>query len=245
MKRETTNQKNTKSITLKGIVILLISFLIVACVNYTFIFAYAYKNEEVYESALSQGNIEQILLQDNKIVKLSDYNLSNWGDVDVYIDSTPIITELKKSQYKLVGKGEQVLVRFLQNRWNSIAQIDLNSTNFPKYKSETYSKSVDTCVNFEIVKIFGEYYLINDYTYNQFGFEVTAVYKATSPEDIGSISEIAGEIDYYGFSLFSFYPEGLFLFASTTLDKVLNIGFVLLETFIVYKIIKRFRKGTN
>ncbi len=222
---------------------LIIPFIIVLIINYSFVFAFAYSREVVYENALPECNISQVILQNNDFVKLSDYKLLDWEYGDSKEDADEVMNILSKSEYMVVDKPEQVVIRFLQNRFNSVIQIWLEPDNYLKYNYEWREQAECVSASVEVVKIFGEYYLIGDYLIadsvgedNKLGDSAVMVYKALSPDKINDVYEHKGSNPYYG--SYSFYPIDLSPFVSTFFGKILNLVFVFLETFVVYILIK-------
>ena len=143
----------------------------------------------------------------------------------------------------VVDKPEQVVIRFLQNRFNSLTQIWLEPDNYQKFDYEWRKNAESASMSVEVVKFFGEYYLIGDYLLadsvsedNKVGDSAVMVYKALSPDKINEIDEHKGLNSF--FDSYSFYPIDLSPFVSTLFGKILNITFVFLETYIVYILIK-------
>ena len=222
---------------------IIISFIIVFIINYSFIFAFAYSREDVYKNALPECNISRVVLQNNDFVKLSDYKLLNWEYGDNKEEADEVLDILSKSEYMVVDKPEQVVIRFLQNRFNSLTQIWLEPDNYQKFDYEWRKNAESASMSVEVVKFFGEYYLIGDYLLadsvsedNKVGDSGVMVYKALSPDKINEIDEHKGLNSF--FDSYSFYPIDLSPFVSTLFGKILNITFVFLETYIVYILIK-------
>lgn len=137
---------------------IIIPFIIVLIINYSFIFAFAYSREGVYKNALPECNISQVVLQNNDFVKLSDYKLLDWEYGDNKEEADEVLNILSKSEYIVVDKPQQVVIRFLQNRFNSLTQIWLEPDNYQKFDYEWRKNAESASMSVEVVKIFGEYY---------------------------------------------------------------------------------------
>ena len=128
----------------------------------------------------------------------------------------------------------------LQNSRNSICEIELfeingeskeNTTNI----SEWFSKTYNSAVSCEIVKLFEDYYLVCDYiddVEDIDNFFLTSVYKVVNSEEICNIDDFQKSNEYYSRT----YPDKISIFASSPLWIVLFVATLLCEFLLVYNI---------
>ena len=219
---------------MKKVICFLVAVLLVIGFNCLGIFGVSLATERYDKKAIEKGSFDEIMLTETSSIKHEYYNLLNWGYGDDYTDPSEVVNLLNNTTYTKATYFEQVIVRTLQNRFNSVIMLWLDPAD-PEInkRSDEFRKQNDGCgYNLYCIKLMGQYYMIIDYYRYNSEWPSTAVYKA---EDSGAIEKIdvyksVGE--YY--DSYSFYPLELAQYVSLPFSKILNVLYVVGQSLVVY-----------
>ena len=106
----------TRVFILSLIIILLIDFLMIACI--------AFVSEKEAPQFFQEGSFLDIIKYNNSNIDLNDYCLLNWaGSKDGKTAASELPYRVIYGNFKRVSRFEAVTVQLLQNRFNSIVQV--------------------------------------------------------------------------------------------------------------------------
>ena len=233
---------------MKKIKRIMICFISVLLLNALLLFSYSFFTEKENNNAVEKGKFFDVLVNDNPITKTNDYDVSNWDSQTSSKEKKQIFSILENADCKKTGKLVACSVQLLQNSRNSICEIELFEINGESKEntnsiSEWFSKTHNSAVSCEIVKLFEDYYLVCDYiddVEDIDNFFLTSVYKVVNSEEICNIDDFQKSNEYYSRT----YPDKISFFASSPLWIVLFVATLLCEVLLVYNITgKRDRTG--
>lgn len=219
---------------------LIAAILIVILLNSILFVVVAVVTEKPASFAPAHTDIGGVLINENKRVTLKDYCLLNWarglGNIP---RADGAIAQLAKSNYTRVGFVSEVFVQLLQNRINSIVLFLVDPLNDNKFSKEWRSAAQGTASWVTVIKLFGEYYIITQYTENGTIDDSipAAVYRADDPKAIEPIESFRTKKEDY--SGYSFYPLELADYVEGPFRTVFVVLLQLAEVYGVYCLLMR------
>lgn len=228
--------KVMKKCSLFILIILLVFF-----VNNTVVWGYGFATMRTSEKALESGCFNEVLVNQNKYINYTNYKVRNWCDFDLDSNKSSAVMELLyDAKCEKMSPFFTSLVCFFQNSSNSITEIVLRYVDGKELtiplKKIYLQKTINSLYSGEIVKLFGDYYLIGYFIdgVNIDELFTVAVYRLESSNNLEELYEYKTNNDLYEKS----FPEYLSFYINDPLYVCIWYFSVLIESLLIYNFIR-------